>query len=43
VELPNGQILGIADGLHEDGRLRLLQDGALQLICAGDIVHARQS
>jgi BirA family biotin operon repressor/biotin-[acetyl-CoA-carboxylase] ligase len=43
VELPKGQILGIADGLHEDGRLRLLQDGALQLICAGDIVHARQS
>ena len=43
VDTPCGQIHGIADGLTEDGRLRLLQDGKPQLIYAGDVIHARKS
>jgi BirA family biotin operon repressor/biotin-[acetyl-CoA-carboxylase] ligase len=42
VDTPGGQLHGLADGMHEDGRLRLLLDGKPQLVYAGDVIHARK-
>jgi BirA family biotin operon repressor/biotin-[acetyl-CoA-carboxylase] ligase len=39
VSLPDGEVSGTADGLDDLGRLRLLTDGGVRLLSAGEVVR----
>ena len=44
VELPGGGTLeGVAEGVDADGRLRVLAQGRVHVLGAGDVVHARHA